>query len=238
VLVLALSWFIFARRDLLRSFRGVLSFFRDLRGLYNIELPRYQQRFFVETLQGLAFNDPVDLMTRLWADDRNAFVSHLWRDVIPEAKRASLRLANLPDTGSGLKQRVHEASVSAPGSLETLAPSNDHLDVTKCKTRTGHLLAIVRLPPTRVRGEALFFVLVLPDDGSLRQNLTMARQAMSFFVLERRQDPPTDLTGWSEGCERIYNCGAPEDVEGLARVVELKLKQAKERRARRSATAS
>jgi len=165
-------------------------------------MPRTQSVLFVYRLRDLIFSDPFRFMSRLCAEDRQAFVQRLWVEGGWKVARA---------------RQVTE-------------PADPAMDVQRFQFRDGRTIAVVCLPERQGLREALFVGVVLPMNESLMQDISRARQVVRFFVLHRFGGPDTsrvtDLRAWTaERRELTYNVGAPADPEGFARAVEAKLKE-------------
>ena len=166
---------------------------RSIRG----DMPRPQSSIFVLRLRDIVFREPAQIMMRLWAEDRVAFVKGLWKEVGWPVARHGLP-AGLPSDG---------------------------MEVYRLHIPDGRAIAVVKMPEAQRKHETLLIGIVLPEDESLKHDLIRARHEVRFFFLNGwASGRDTDLCGWTIERElRTYNVGAPRDPEGFARALGAKL---------------
>jgi hypothetical protein len=175
-------------------------------------LTRAQHQVFVSRLRELIFKDPFAYMNMLCSNEAKWFVDNLWKEVGDTCARPSLR-------GGGSMEALEMDGSAAPHPAR-LSP--DGLGVELFRMHDGLVLAVVKVPPPKLSGEAYLIGILLPADPSLERDINRARKQVRFFVLNRWESGRnTDFCEWKpNGKQLTYNIGAPKDPQGFAKAIE------------------
>jgi hypothetical protein len=186
---------------------------------------RAQHPAFVVHLRELVFKDPFRFIDMLCSKESEWFVRKMWQEVGDKVARVGM--TRIPPE-------------SAPAPTDALAQSHpirlsdEGMAVERVKMRDGSMLAVVRLPEPQLRNEAYLVGVLLPNDGSLRNDILRARRLVRFFVLNRWDgERSTDFCEWTvAGKQLTFNTGAPRTAKGFAEAIQAKVDELRSRRVR------